>query len=240
MQPRGIRVCLSPALIGNYKLAQTTVVVIDILRATTSMCVAFGHGAAAIIPLETVEEAAQYRNKGYLVGAERNGEMIAGFDFGNSPYSYMRPLAGQRIAITTTNGTQAIHAARQAHQIVIGAFANKTVLTNYLRQQTGDVLLLCSGWKNNVNLEDTIFAGAMVDALRQVCTPKDDAATIAALLYAAANANKRYYLQNSTHYQRLLQLKLQADVKYCLRADTQPVLPIYHQGELINALAQPA
>lgn len=236
---RGIRVCLSPALIGNYKLEQTTVVVIDILRATTSMCVAFGHGAAAMIPLETVEEAAAYRDQGYLVGAERNGEMIPGFDFGNSPYSYMRPLTGQRIAITTTNGTQAIHAARHAQQIVIGAFANKTVLTDYLLAQSGDVLLLCSGWKNNVNLEDTIFAGAMVVALASVCQPRDDAATISSLLYTAANQNKRYYLQNSTHYQRLLQLRLQADVKYCLRADTQPVLPIYRDGQLVNALPQP-
>lgn len=231
-----MRVCLSPALVDNYKLEHTIVVVIDILRATTSMCVAFGHGVEHIVPVETPEACAAYRSQGYLCAAERNGEAVPGFDMGNSPYSFMQDLRGKRLAMTTTNGTHALHRAHHAHGIVIGAFSNMTVLASWLRQQPQSVLLLCSGWKNNVNLEDSIFAGAMVEELADSFTPRDDASTVSRLLYKAANADKRFYLQNSSHYQRLIELKLQRDVKFCLRRDTHNVLPVYRDGKLLDAL----
>lgn len=230
-----VQVCLSPALINTFKITDRIVVVIDILRATTSMCVAFDYGIDHIVPVASIEECAKYHTEGYLCAAERNGITVEGFALGNSPFSYMSPeLKGKRIALTTTNGTQAIECAKTAEQIVIGSFANLTRLTSYLLEQNRSVVLLCSGWKNRPNLEDSIFAGAVVESIRHQILPGDDASVMAHCLYEAANDNKRAYIELSQHYLRLMQMNLQRDVKYCLRQDTHPVLPIYQEGKLIN------
>lgn len=234
---RSIRVCLSPALINNYRIENSIVVVIDILRATTSICVAFKHGVDHIVPVETPEACDALRKQGYLGAAERNGEVVAGFEIGNSPFSFMTDLSGKKIALTTTNGTHALHRAQHARAIVIGSFANMSVLTQWLFKQTESILLLCSGWKNNINLEDSLFAGAMVQQLQKTANPKDDASIICRFLYEAALERKKFYMQNSSHYNRLIDLGLQRDVKYCLRKDTNPVLPMYRDGKLVNILA---
>jgi 2-phosphosulfolactate phosphatase len=240
MEKRRLHVCLTPALLPTFKVEEYVVVVIDILRATTSMCVAFGHKVASIVPVETVEECATWKAKGYLGAAERNGEMIPGFDFGNSPYSYMQPdLAGKHLAMTTTNGTQALHQAHQlgAPKIVIGAFSNMSVLNQWLLSQEHSVLLLCSGWKNRVNMEDTIFAGAVARTIGNHFESLDDAAQIARTFFWSANLQKRRFFERSSHYNRLIHLNLQEDVKYCMKKDTHPVLPVYEQGHLLDLLA---
>lgn len=234
----GIRVCLAPPLLRPENLEQFTVVVIDVLRATTSMCVAFGHGLEHLVTVASIEACAAYRSQGYLVAAERDGLPIAGFDFGNSPYSFMRPLQGQRLALTTTNGTQALEAARAARSIVIGAFANFSVLIDHLRAQGGPILLLCSGWKNAPNLEDSLLAGAICHALEPQLPLADDAAAISLALYRHATLRFREFLRRSSHFQRLIDLGLQKDVKYCLRQNTQPVLPVLQNGVLVNALVK--
>lgn len=231
-----LRVCLSPALVPHQRLDDTTVVVIDILRATTSMCVALDHGVDHIVPVASIDECAQLKAQGYLAAAERNGLTVEGFEFGNSPYAFMHDLRGQRLAMTTTNGTQALHAARAARQIAIGAFANISLLTEWLvATRPLRVLLLCSGWKNNPNLEDTVFAGAVVERLRPHYRLADDAAVLASTLYRAASADPRKYLDRSSHFQRLIGLGLQRDAKYCLRADTHPVLPLWTGDRLLDA-----
>ncbi|MCL4151921.1 UNVERIFIED_CONTAM: hypothetical protein GTU68_024139, partial [Idotea baltica] len=133
------------------------------------MCVAFGNEAELIVPVEHIDECRTYRDKGYLIAGERAGEQIEGFDFGNSPFSYNREtVAGKRIAMTTTNGTRAIKAAqvRNAKEIVVGSFCNISALTRWLVKQDQHVCLICAGWRDNVTLEDTIFAGALSRKLR--------------------------------------------------------------------------
>lgn len=233
-----VSVCLTPAMVDLFKVEESIAVVIDVLRATSSMCVAFDHGVERIIPVESIEDCMAYRQQGFLVGGERNGEMVEGFDFGNSPFSYKNPaLKGKTIAMTTTNGTQAIHAVSHAKKIVVGSFANISVLTEWLGKQDENILLVCSGWKNRINLEDTIFAGAMVKRLRQWYDLHEDSALVAETLFKAADFRKRYFLKNSSHFQRLMHLNLQEDVKYCLRKDTHPVIPIMENGSLVNLLA---
>jgi 2-phosphosulfolactate phosphatase len=233
-----VSVCLTPGMVDLFKVEESIVVVIDVLRATSCMCVAFDYGVEKMVPVESIEECLAYREKGYLVAGERNGEMVEGFDFGNSPFSYMNPkLAGRSIAISTTNGTQAIHAvAPKAIEVVIGSFANISVLGDYLLERNEHTILLCSGWKNRVNLEDTIFAGALVKRLKPHFKSYEDTALIAETLFRAANFRKRFYLRNSSHFQRLMHLNLQKDVKYCLRRDTHNVLPVLKNGELVNIL----
>jgi 2-phosphosulfolactate phosphatase len=233
-----VGVCISPALIDQFELDNAIVVVIDVLRATTSMCVAFGHGVRSMIPVLTTEEGLDYKRQGFLTAGERDGEQVEGFDFGNSPFSFMgEEIRGKDIVMTTTNGTKAIKAAvaLNAMEVVVGAFPNLTVLCNYLIQRNENVVLVCSAWKDKPNLEDTIFAGAMVNRLRPYFRMFEDTTLIAETLYRAANRRKRYFLRSSSHFNRLFhKLQIQKDVKYALRRDTHPVIPKLYGDHLVE------
>jgi 2-phosphosulfolactate phosphatase len=233
-----VGVCISPALIDQFELDNAIVVVIDVLRATTSMCVAFGHGVRSMIPVLTTEEGLEYKRQGFLTAGERDGEQVEGFDFGNSPFSFMgEEIRGKDIVMTTTNGTKAIKAAvaLNAMEVVVGAFPNLTVLCNYLIQRNENVVLVCSAWKDKPNLEDTIFAGAMVNRLRPYFRMFEDTTLIAETLYRAANRRKRYFLRSSSHFNRLFhKLQIQKDVKYALRRDTHPVIPKLYGDHLVE------
>lgn len=231
-----IEVCYSPMLYPVYKSSESIVVVIDVLRATSAMCTAFYYGAKKIIPVATVDEAFDYKQKGYLVGAERDAIKLEGFDFGNSPFHYMEEkIKGQTLVITTTNGTQAIEAAKNAYKVVVGAFVNISVLCNWLREQQRDVVLLCSGWKDRFNLEDSLFAGAVADELNksESLFKLSDSALAAMYLYQLGKADPDKFLRKSSHKERLARLGLKEDIKYCLSFDKTPVLPVLQNGELV-------
>jgi len=230
-----MHVCMTPALIDQFDISDAIVVVIDILRATTSMCVAFDNEVEFIVPVSTIEDCEAYRQKGFLVAGERNGIQVEGFDLGNSPFSFATPeIKGKRIAITTTNGTRALKAAqaRNAKEIVIGSFCNIGILTQWLIEQNQNVCLLCAGWRDNVTLEDTIFAGALARKLRHHFLRYQDTTLIAETLYSSANTRKRYFFRNSSHFHRLTHLHLQQEVKYAMRRDTHSVLPVLIGDEL--------
>jgi 2-phosphosulfolactate phosphatase len=231
-----VDVCLSPYLYPIHHKDDAIVVVIDILRATTAMCTAFHHGVEKMIPVATVEEAAEYKKQGFMVGAERNGMALEGFDFGNSPFSYMtEKIKGQTIVISTTNGTQAIKAAKNAYRVVIGAFTNITALSDWLISQNRSVLLLCSGWKNRFNWEDSIFAGAVTKRLLNAGLHKsDDAALAMAFLYEQSQKNQIKFLRNSSHAERLAAMGLKKDIKYCFQLDQTTIIPVLKGKYLVK------
>ena len=232
-----LEVCFSPALVSQHDIADSVVVVIDVLRATSSMCVAFHHGVNSIVPVASVEESMAYRERGFLVGAERNGEMLDGFDLGNSPFSFMSPeLAGKDIALSTTNGTQAIAAAAGAYQLVAGSFLNLDTLANWLSAQDRSVLLLCAGWKNSFNLEDTLFAGALAEQLQPHFTLNRmrDAVLAAIHLYNLARNDLYGFLEQSSHRSRLAKLQIEKDIAYCLTPNQAPVIPVMVNGALVR------
>lgn len=238
---RTIEVCLTPALIQLHDLSNAIVVVIDVLRATSSMCVAFTQGVNSIIPVATIDESIAYREKGFLIGAERNGEMLEGFDIGNSPFSYMdERVKGRDIALTTTNGTQAIAAAKDAKQIVVGSFLNLDALCSWLSKQEGNIVLLCSGWKNSVNMEDSLFAGAVVHQMRGdfEFTNLRDTAIIAERLYLLAKDDLNGFLEESSHRNRLKKLNIDKDIEYCLTPNQAPVVPGIINGVMVDLLKQ--
>lgn len=235
-----VDVCFSPALFELYDASQSIVVVIDILRATSSICVAFEHGVRSIIPVATIEEALEYKSKGYLTGAERQGEMLEGFDLGNSPFSYMDKIVKDRdIALTTTNGTRAIHTAKKSFKVVIGSFLNIDVLTKWLKEQQRDVILLCSGWKNTFNLEDTLFAGAMVYKLKKDfdLSLGRDSCIAAEYLYMLAKNDMYKFLGESSHRMRLERLHIEKDIEYCLTLNMANVVPVLQGDSLYNILS---
>jgi len=235
-----IEVCYSPILFELFNHKEHIVVVIDVLRATSSICVAFENGVDHIIPVSTIEESMALREHGYFVAAERNGEKIEGFDFGNSPFSYMdERIKGKGIAITTTNGTKAISAAKNAHKVVIGSFLNLKSLSQWLKEQNRHIVLLCSGWKNKFNLEDTLLAGAMVNELKDdfKFTIDCDSAIAADYLYSLAKHDLFNFLENSSHRRRLARLDIIKDIEYCLQLNKTNVIPVLEGSRLINLKA---
>jgi len=232
-----IDVCFSPALFNMYDAPNSITVVIDILRATSSICVAFKHGVKSIIPVLTVEEAMAYKSKGFLIGAERHGEMLEGFDFGNSPFSYMDPIIKDRdIVLTTTNGTKAFEIAKNSYKVVAGSFLNMDVLITWLKEQQQDVILLCAGWKNTFNLEDTLFAGAMVYKLKKYFdfTVGRDSCIAAEYLYMLGKNDMYKFLEESSHRLRLEKLHIEKDIAFCLTPNQAEVIPCLNGHALYN------
>jgi 2-phosphosulfolactate phosphatase len=234
---RGLEVCLTPALIPLYNVEDYIVVIIDIFRATSSICYGIENGAEAIIPVSEVEECAAYREKGlgYLLAAERNGEVVSGFDFGNSPFAYTpEKVAGKTVVLTTTNGTHALHLSRKAKRIVIGSFLNLTALCNWLKTQHENVLLVCAGWKNNFNLEDTLFAGAVIEQLKEGSYQLDDPALAANDLYQLGKHDISAYLSKTSHGERLKKLGIEKDIAFCLQTDLTTAIPVLDGEKLVK------
>ncbi|GAA3981916.1 2-phosphosulfolactate phosphatase [Mucilaginibacter dorajii] len=234
---RGAHVCLTPALLPLFNVEEYIVVVIDIFRATSSICYGIENGAEAIIPVSQVEECSAYREKGldYLLAAERDGKVVDGFDFGNSPFSYTaEKVAGKTVVLTTTNGTHALHLSRAAKKIVIGSFLNLTALSTWLSAQNENVLLVCAGWKNNFNLEDTLFAGAVIDQLKSNDFELDDAAIAAYDLYQAGKHDINAYLKKTSHGERLKKLGIEKDIEFCLQVDVTTAIPVLDGERLVK------
>jgi 2-phosphosulfolactate phosphatase len=213
------------------------VVIIDIFRATSAICTAFAHGVSKIIPVSSIEDARRYQREGYLVAAERNGEVVQGFDIGNSPFHYMdEGLNGKEIVMTTTNGTKAVERARAADHVIVASFLNLTAVVKYLREMNKNVILLCAGWKDRFNLEDTLFAGAVVNQLKREShfTGLADSSLAADHLYQLAADDVYGFLSNSSHRRRLSRLHLEKDIEFCLQKDEFDKVP-YLSGNAIVA-----
>lgn len=236
---KSIEVCFSPALFpfiltkDNY-----IVVIVDILRATTAICTAFKNGATEIIPVAKIEDTIKYRSLGYMVAGERDGIVIDGADFGNSPFNFTEEnVKGKKIAITTTNGTQTIEAAKIADHVVLGAFSNFSVLEKWLIAQQKNVVIFCSGWKNKFNIEDTLFAGALSEMLLQkgfssVC----DSVAASVDLWQIAKTDILNYIEKASHRHRLKRLGLDDVLEYCFERDTANVIPGLEGNALIDFL----
>lgn len=232
---RNVDVCLSPELLHLYDVRGKIVVVVDILRATSCMTTAIAHGMKAIIPVSTVEECKSYCASGELGAAERNGKQEEGFDFGNSPFSFMtEEIKGETLAMTTTNGTKAINKSREAIQVLIGSFLNISALASYISDQPHDVVILCAGWKGRVNLEDTLFAGALVDKLNGDFLCEHDASLVAHALYKTSRSNLLGALANCSHYRRLSKLNIGKDIEFCMQEDVYEAIPVLEGDQLVK------
>jgi 2-phosphosulfolactate phosphatase len=236
MIKNSIKVCLTPALFDLYSDRKSIVIVVDILRATSAMCIAVEKGVKKIIPVSTVEEALDFKGKdNHILAAERNGKIVPGFDFGNSPLRYLKEdINGKNLVVTTTNGTKAINIAKRDHNVVIGSFLNIKALTEYLYNLNKDIIILCAGWKNDFCTEDTLFAGALIEQLKETnnfqCS--SDSCSMASLIYNTAKEDMFAFLENSQHRRRLAHLNIINDVSYCLKRDQTNVIPIVVDNQI--------
>lgn len=235
-----IHTCLSPALLHLYDVSQSVVVVIDVLRATSTIAAALHNGASCIIPVATVAECIEKgRQENAITAGERDGKVAEGLSYGNSPFEYPPSfISGKKLVLTTTNGTKLLHMALDmgAQEIITGAFANISAVCQHLSDQKKPVILACAAWKDRVNLEDSLFAGAVSERLSQDFEVPCDSTRMVRSLYREACPDLFQFMKdnNASHYKRLMGFGLEKDIRHCMEADTAPVLPYYHQGMLIS------
>lgn len=212
-----IDVSFTPALVPLVNLADKTVVVIDILRATSTWITALHHGAESILPMDSLEKCKKLKSIGYMIAAERGGMKVKGFDLGNSPFEYTpHKIKGKKIAVTTTNGSTAVLKSQGAKEIVIGSFLNIGTMADYLKSKNS-IQLICSGWEGQPCLEDTIFSGALIKALTQKHVKLTDAAKMALRLFLRNPNDPQKLIKNSEHIKRLQKLQLQKDIDFCFK-----------------------
>jgi len=230
MGKKNLEVCFSPAMFNRYENPGSIVVIIDIFRASSAICTAFANGAEAIIPVAEIEEARQYKSKGFLVAAERDGFVLDFADFGNSPFNFTREkVEGKTIAYSTTNGTRLIHIASSAETVVIGAFLNISALSQWLVEQERDVVLFCAGWKDKFNLEDTVCAGSIGELLMEsgkfssIC----DSLHASLDLWSIAKSDPLAYIQKAAQRTRLREKGLDDCIEFCLQKDFTEIIPVY-------------
>ena len=229
---------LSPALLHLYDLNNTVVVIIDVLRATSTIATALYNGARSVIPVDSVARCIELgKNIDSITAGERDGQIAEGLQYGNSPFEYPESfIKGKTLVLTTTNGTKLLHMAleRGAGEIVTGSFPNLSSVCDYLVASKMNVILGCAAWKDKVNLEDTLFAGAVINRIQEHFTINCDSSKLAATLYAAAKDDLYEFMKakDASHYQRLTGFGLEKDIRYCLTPDVANILPFYANGKL--------
>ena len=231
---------LSPELLKCYDISDSIVVIIDILRATSTITTAIHNGAKSVIPVDSVAECVKLGKQMEVISAgERDGQVAEGLKYGNTPFQYTPEfIKGKTLVLTTTNGTRLLHMAlgANAREIIIGAFCNISSVCDHLIGQNKNVILACAGWKNRVNFEDTLFAGAVANRIRSHFQVNCDSTGMAENLFLQADGDLFEYMKknNASHYHRLMGFGHEEDIRYCLTNDNAPVLPVYSNGKLVK------
>ncbi|MDD2279186.1 MAG: 2-phosphosulfolactate phosphatase [Bacteroidales bacterium] len=237
MDKRTIEVCFNPENLEYFDISNSHVIVVDVLRATSAICAAFANGAKSIIPIPTIEEARIAKEKGYLVAAERDGKTLNFADFGNSPFNFTADrVAGKDIAYSTTNGTKAIVKASDGLSVAIGSFLNLAAIAKWAKQkQTGNVMILCAGWKGRFCLEDALFAGALAKILlSDSCfTTHSDSVQASLQLWSLAQGDIFAYLELVAQRHRLKKLGLDDVLEYCFTPNSTDKVPELVDGKLV-------
>jgi len=236
-EKRSVEVCFSPGLFQDIlTTGDFIVVLVDILRATTTICTAVGNGVEAIIPVASHEEARRLKAEGFLVASEKDGVQLDWADFGNSAFSFTREaIGGKTLVYCTTNGTRALTMAKNASGVAIGAFINIRAVTEWLAARQKNVVILCSGWKNKFCLEDTLFAGALTRRLQDTGSFRSDcdSANASMDLWSLAEGDVLAYVEKAAQRHRLKKLGLDDVIPYSFACDQVKVVPVF-DGKLIK------
>jgi len=227
-----------PEEIKNIKLAGKLVVIIDVLRASSTIVTALANGCRGFIPIlspdRAKKKAEQFEKERVLLGGEREGIKIEGFDLGNSPREYKREAVKDKtIIFSTTNGVKTLEMVKGAHRIIIGSFLNLQAVCNYCTNYRGDILIICAGKEGRFSLEDAACAGMLIDSLRDVFSgtcQEVDVNLTAQLLYVKFGNNILEILRKSQHGRYLENIGLGEDLKFCSQLDLFHIVPIFIDG----------
>lgn len=230
---RTVRFYLSPSRVEEMHLRDKNVVVIDVLRASTTIAAALNQGAKEIIPVASVEGAVKISGSLFgdvtLRGGERNGKVIDGFNLGNSPREYTsEAVRGKSIIYTTTNGSGALVKSRYARHLVVGGFVNFSQVATFLKELKDDFVILCAGRENGFSLEDTVCGGMLLARVQKTVRglQMDDAGRMAMVLAAAFEKNIAGMLRETDHGRFLSGIGFEDDLDVCADLDSIPVLPV--------------
>ena len=230
---------LSPGLLQLYDVSNSVVVIIDVLRATSTIATALYNGAKCVIPVDSVSRCIELgKQLDAVTAGERDGMIAEGLSYGNSPFEYGRKfINGKTLVLTTTNGTRLLQMALEkgAKEIITGSFNNFSAVCEYLVAENKNVILGCAAWKDKINLEDTLFTGAVISKINGHFNIRCDSSLIAASIYKKAGKNLFGFMKknDASHYHRLMSFGLEKDIRYCLKADVANVLPVYREGKLV-------
>lgn len=230
---------LSPTLLHLYDVSNSIVVIIDVLRATSTITTALYNGARSVIPVDSVARCIEIgRQIEGVTAGERDGKIAEGLEYGNSPFEYPREfIEGRTLVLTTTNGTRLLHMAldKGAKEIITGSFPNLSAVCDHLIEMKQNVILGCAAWKDRVNMEDTLYAGAVISKVRKHFAINCDSSHLAETMYEKGKKDLFEFLkkQDASHYHRLMGFGLEKDIRYCLAADGANVLPLYKEGKLV-------
>ena len=233
---------LSPALVHLYDISNSIIVIIDVLRATSTIATALNNGARCVIPVDSVSRCIELGKQiDGITAGERDGKIAEGLEYGNSPFEYPEDfIEGKTLVLTTTNGTRLLHMALEkgAKEIVTGSFPNLSAVCDHLIEMNRNVILGCAAWKDRVNMEDALFAGAVISKVRKHFDINCDSSHIAEAMYEKGKKDLFSFLKNNnaSHYHRLMNFGLEKDIRYCLTPDGANVLPVYNEGKLVKKI----
>ena len=228
---------LSPRLLDLYDVKDSIVVIIDVFRATSTIATALYNGAEKVIPVSGVEDCIAIGKKlNAITAGERDGKVIEGLQHGNSPAEYYRSFVQNKtLVLTTTNGTRLLHMAlqRNASEVITGSFPNLSAVVDCLSSANKNIILGCSAWKDRFNLEDTLFAGAVISQIKKYFIIHCDSSLMAEDMYQLHCKNIYSFIRKTTHWHRLASYGLEKDLEYCVTEDVANILPIYKNDALI-------
>jgi len=235
-----IDVAFTPEEVSVSEITNKAVLIVDILRATTTITTAIANGASFIIPVNTTTEAFtlyEKFNRETLLGGEVDGKLIKGFHLGNSAIEYTSSIVKNKpIIIRTTNGTRTINVCSPACHLIIGCFLNQSSCCRLLSQLGKDIIIVCSGKEGKFGIEDVVFSGACINTISQIVTSeisKSDSAVAAEMLYKYCKSDILQVLRNSEHGRYLIDIGLGDDLAFCAQVDTTTVVPVYRDGKIM-------
>lgn len=230
---RDLEICFAPVqwrALRPERLAGATCVVIDVIRATSTIAAALAHGANGVLPVASLEDAfaLKAQNPKALLAGERGGQALPGFDMGNSPEDFTTERVGKRrIILTTTNGTQALAACAGARAVMTASFLNLTAVAEKLLKLGPPWIILCAGCNGEFGVDDAVVAGALAEAMGQ------DHPLVS--LYRSARRNLMNTLLGSDAGRELINVGMEKDVPFCAQLNLYPVVPTLDKNGVLKA-----
>lgn len=219
------------------ELLHKTVIVIDVLRATSCMVTALEQGCAGILPVETVNQAKCLHGQGSLLAGERFCRKILGFDLGNSPYDYLNEdVAGKQVIMTTTNGTRAIQKSHKAETIFAGSILNARSCAAAAAAKKRDIVIVCAGTQDSFSLEDGLGAGFILAELERLGLPLElnDFGMAMYALYIQRRNDLPQAILACKNGRKLVKMGLQRDVYFCTQPNEYQTVPVLKGNKLVD------
>ncbi|HHU77551.1 MAG: 2-phosphosulfolactate phosphatase [Caldicoprobacterales bacterium] len=232
-----LNVYATPDSVSDKELKDKTAVIIDVLRATSTILAALANGCKEVIPAVEVEEviamSKNYEKDSFLLCGERNIQPVEGFHLSNSPLEYTEEqVSGKSLLMTTTNGTRAVRRAMDAKDVIICSLSNVDAVAEYLAEQEDDAAFICAGTDGQFSLDDIVTAGAVIHRLRDRVEHLDlgDLAVVSEYMYKQCADDLHKVIKHSLHYKRMMECGLADDIEYCLTLNAAPIVAVYKDG----------